>query len=578
MLYPRSNRYREVRDLSGIWDFRADEDDSGRAMGWEAGFPDARPIAVPASWNDQLAEARDFLGPAWYSVDFEPGASVPGRTTILRFASVNYIAEAWLNGGFLGAHEGGHLPFWFDVTDRLRAGPNRLVMRVDGRLAPDRVPPGGCETLPPDGFGNITYPPASFDFFPFCGIQRPVSLCALPDARIDDVVVDTRLESTGATMHVRIACAGDGQNVRMLLRGFGSDLRAEADCSAGVAEAEIVVRDPKLWEPGSPALYTLTLEVSKNGKTVDAYSLPVGLRTIRADGEALLLNGRPVYLKGFGRHEDFPVTGRGHVPAVAIKDFALMEWIGANSFRTTHYPYAEETMDLADRLGFLVIDETPAVGLFFLEDGLERRLALCRAYLRELIARDRNHPSVIAWSLANEPHSARPGAREFIRVLSEEAKALDPSRPVTLASYLGEREEAFAFCDIVCLNRYDGWYSQSGRIGDGCAALSRELDAIRAAFHKPVVMTEFGADAMAGCHALESEMFSEEYQSEILERTIAVLRTKPFVVGEQVWNLCDFKTGQEVKRCGGMNLKGVFTRDRKPKAAAQTLRRLWKAG
>jgi beta-glucuronidase len=304
--------------------------------------------------------------------------------------------------------------------------------------------------------------------------------------------------------------------------------------------------------------------------------MSVGVRTVTVEGDALLLNGTPVYLKGFGRHEDFPVAGRGLVPAVIVKDYALMAWVGANSFRTTHYPYSEQMMDLADRLGFLVIDETPAVGLFFREGGLARRLELCRRFVRELIQRDRNHPSVIAWSLANEPHSRREGAREFFRDLCDIARSLDPSRPVTVVSYLGLEEKSFEFCDLVCLNRYAGWYTDSGRIDEGCAKLSQELDQLHAAYPKPIIMTEFGADCIAGCHAVEPEMFSEEYQALLLERTIRVLRTKKYVVGEHVWNLCDFKTSQEVKRFGGMNLKGVFTRDRKPKMAAYSLRKLWK--
>jgi len=208
--------------------------------------------------------------------------------------------------------------------------------------------------------------------------------------------------------------------------------------------------------------------------------------------------------------------------------------------------------------------------------GLAKRLELCRSFVQELVDRDKNHPSVIAWSLANEPHSRRPGAKEFFKNLYTAAKARDPSRPVTLVSYLGEEEKSFEFCDLVCLNRYAGWYTESGRVEEGCARLSRELDDLHAAFRKPIILTEFGADTIAGCHAIEPEMFSEEYQARLLERTIQVLRTKPFVVGERVWNLCDFKTSQKVKRFGGMNLKGVFTRDRKPKMAAYVLQRLWK--
>jgi beta-glucuronidase len=234
-------------------------------------------------------------------------------------------------------------------------------------------------------------------------------------------------------------------------------------------------------------------------------------------------------------------------------------------------------LDLADLLGFLVIDETPAVGLFFHEDGLEERRALCSQFVNEMIARDKNHPSVIAWSLANEPHSAVPNARQFFDGLYRQAKSMDATRPVTLVSHVGAGEEAFEFCDLVCMNRYYGWYSQTGRIEEGVRLLSEELDALYEKFRKPIVMTEFGADALPGHHAQPPEMFSEEYQAELITRYIELFRTKPYIVGEHVWNLCDFRTSQGVTRAGALNHKGVFTRDRRPKLAAHRLRELWKA-
>jgi len=571
MLSPRTNEFRQVFDLSGFWDVRFDHEDHGQAEGWSEGFDGGRPIAVPASWNDQFADGRDFLGPAWYKSTFALPQVWREGQAFLRFDSVNYLTKVWLNGKEVGDHEGGHLPFQWDTAGLLIAGENSLVVRVDGRLAPDRVPPGNVHAGPPDSFGNLLYPPAAFDFFPFCGIQRPVRICFVPRGAIEDVAVETLLEKNVARVRIRVRCGNPAASVRARLSGFGFQSVAQ-----GAEELEISVPNPNLWAPGTPALYTLTVEQLEAGSVVDRYTLPVGIRTVAVDGEALLLNGKPLYLKGFGRHEDFPVVGRGLLPPVIVKDFSLMEWVGANSFRTTHYPYSEQMMDLADRLGFLVIDETPAVGLFFQDPGLKRRLELCRSFVRQLIDRDKNHASVIAWSLANEPHSDRPGAAEFFRDLYDTAKALDSSRPVTVVSYLGVNEKAFEFCDLVCLNRYEGWYTRSGRISDGCAKLSEELDRLHEAFPKPVIMTEFGADTIAGNHAVEPEMFSEEYQAELLKRTIEVLRSKPFVVGEHVWNLCDFKTSQEVKRFGGMNLKGVFTRDRRPKMGAYTLRSIWK--
>jgi beta-glucuronidase len=576
MLYPQSNRFRQIFDLSGFWEIRFDSENAGEALGWEAGFLDGRPIAVPASWNEQFADLRDYLGTAWYQTRFE----LPGRSktqkNFLRFGSVNYLADVWLNGFRLGCHEGGHLPFEFDVTSMLREDDNLLVLRVDGSLAPDRVPPGNVPRDPMDRFPELNYPDGSFDFFPYCGIHRPVLLYSKHEAGISDLTVKTDVEGDTGLVHIQVQRDEIlPARARFTLQGRGEPVQAEVELEA---EAAVVLRVPQadLWSPGSPTLYQLTVELESEGQYFDRYALPIGIRTVRIEGDRLLLNGQPVYLKGFGRHEDFPVVGRGYLPALIIKDYALMEWIGANSFRTTHYPYSEQMMDMADRLGFLVIDETPAVGLFFDEPGLERRLQLCRQYTQELIARDKNHPSVIAWSLANEPHSWRPAAKPFFQDLYDLARGLDATRPITVVTHVGVEEEAFEFLDFMCLNRYYGWYTDPGELDLGCQKLSAELDALHAKYHKPLILTEFGADTIAGCHAEQPEMFSEEYQAEMLTRYIEVLRTKPFVVGEHVWNLCDFKTGQSVRRVGGLNLKGVFTRDRRPKLAAHRLRELWK--
>lgn len=568
MLSPQSNSFRQILDLSGFWDFRFDPQERGLDAGWAEGFADASPIAVPASWNDQFAYERDYLGPAWYQTRFDLPWGWEHKRVLLRFGSVNYLAQVWLNGMFLGQHEGGHLPFEFDVTPHLRREDNLLVVRVEGYLAPDRVPPGNVPSDPLDNFGSTNYPPTSFDFFPYCGIHRPVLLYAVPHEGIGDITVIT--EGNG-TVRVRVEAEARAAR-RVTLRGYGADLVAESTED----EVTLAVSHPAFWSPEMPHLYHLAVELVGNAGVFDRYTLPVGIRTIEVSGDVLLLNGSPVVLKGFGRHEDFPVFGRGFAPPVIIKDYALMKWVGANSFRTTHYPYSEQMMELADRLGFLVIDETPAVGLFFAEAGLERRLALCRQYVREMIARDKNHPSVIMWSLANEPHSLRPAAKAFFRELYDLAKSLDPTRPVTLVSHVGLGEEAFEFLDVVCLNRYFGWYFRQGQLDEGCALLDAELDALHQKYPKPLILTEFGADAVAGHHAQPPEMFSEEYQAEMIARYIEILNRKPFVVGQHVWNLCDFKTGQAVHRVGALNLKGVFTRDRRPKLAAHRLRELWR--
>jgi beta-glucuronidase len=575
MLYPQTNPFRQHIDLSGFWGFTFDPDNKGALAGWNDGFK-GQPIAVPASWNDQFTEGRDYLGPAWYQTRFDLPWGWGECKVHLRFNSVNYLAQVWLNGVRLGEHEGGHLPFGYDVTPHIKPEANLLVVRVEGELAPDRVPPGNIDPDPLDSFGQMNYPPTSFDFFPFCGIQRPVLLYAVPHDAIAGLTVVTTIENSAGRVRVRIdRTSYEAATARFSLNGHGASISTELPASGKTVEAELVVPDAALWVPGAPNLYDLTVELLRDGAIFDRYSLPIGIRTIAVQGDQLLLNGEPITLTGFGRHEDFPVTGRGIVPAVIVKDYALMEWIGANSYRTSHYPYSEQMMDLADRLGFLVIDEIPAVGLFFREEGLERRLELCRQYTQELITRDKNHPSVIMWSLANEPHSRRPPAKAFFRNLYDLAKSLDPTRPATIVSMVGLGEEAFEFCDVVCLNRYYGWYSEPGQLEEGYVKLSAELDALYEKYPKPQILSEFGADTMPGWHAQPPEMFSEEYQAEMLTGYIEVLNSKPYVIGHHIWNMCDFKTGQAVRRMTGMNYKGVFTRDRRPKLAAHRLRELW---
>lgn len=573
MLYPIRNAYRQVADLSGFWDFKHDPDDQGVQEGWFVGVKGTRPIAVPASWNDQFEDFRDFLGPAWYLTRFEIPWAWAGKSILLRFNSVNYLAQVWLNSEPLGEHEGGHLPFCFDISGVVKPTGNLLVLRVDGQLAADRVPPGNIIGSELDFFPSHSenYPQTQFDFFPYCGIHRPVLLSCQPEFAINDITIIT--EQSGNQAAVRVSVDPQDADIRITLSA------ADIQCVAfGKGEVSLDVQNPKMWSPESPFLYDLNVEMLSNNLVVDAYNMPIGIRTIAVEDDRLLLNGNPIYLQGFGRHEDFPVSGRGLNRPVVIKDFSLMKWIGANSFRTSHYPYAEEVMGLADRLGFLVIDEIPAVGLFFNPDGYDRRLSLCKQYTREIIDRDKNHPSVIAWSLANEPHSLRESAEPFFRELYDLALSLDPSRPITLVSCMGAAETAFTFMDFMCLNRYFGWYQESGKIQAGAQFLSAELDLLYEIYQKPLVLTEFGADALPGQHAQPPEMFSEEYQADLIGAYIEILRAKSFVVGEHIWNMCDFKTAQGITRMGGFNHKGVFTRDRRPKLAAHRLREIWLKG
>jgi len=319
------------------------------------------------------------------------------------------------------------------------------------------------------------------------------------------------------------------------------------------------------------------------------------VRTVQVDGIRFLVNGEPFYFTGFGKHEDSAVRGKAHDDVFMVRDFALMEWLGANSFRTSHYPYAEEVLEYCDRHGIVVIDETPAVGLNM---GLSGGIFGAQAYttfsedtvnaatqenhrrvIGELIARDKNHPCVVIWSIANEPESDTPGSRAYFEPLAAEARELDPSRPVGFVNVMlapPDKDVCSDLFDVLMLNRYYGWYVNTGDLAAAERALEAELNAWVAKHGKPIIITEYGADTLAGLHDVPPVPWTEEYQTALLEMSHRVFDRVDAVVGEQIWNFADFATSSGVMRVGG-NKKGVFTRDRQPKAATQHLRSRWRS-
>ncbi|MBN1581642.1 MAG: beta-glucuronidase [Anaerolineae bacterium] len=599
MLYPQQNDKRNLLDLSGFWDFELDPDEVGEKEGWIHGLKDPRTIAVPASWNELFQDTRDYLDMAWYAREFYAPTSWQGQHIFLRVGSANYAAKVWINGHFVGEHDGGHLPFAFEVTDQVKWGePNRVAIQVEGKLMPTRVPAGNVSRGGPGAF-MAGYPNTTFDFFPYTGIQRPVILYAVPRTRIEDVTVvtdiqDAQADSVTGTVKVQVVQAGSSGAGQLSLIGKGGPFQAGLDFIDSIAEATLTVPDARLWCPDDPYLYELTVTLTDDETVVDRYTLNVGIRTIAVDGNKILLNGQPIFLTGFGRHEDFPVHGRGLNVPLAVKDTSLLKWIGANSYRTSHYPYAEEQMVIADREGILVIDEIPAVSLQFGdgEEHIETRLEMCMQQMKELVARDKNHPSVIMWSVANEPMPANMMRRftggggeddsdavgtAFFRQMFDLTRALDPTRLVTLVGVMGGPVDWLDLSDVVCINRYWGWYTQGGQIEAGAQFLAQELDGLNEQMGKPIIITEFGADTIAGAHSDPPEMWTEEYQTEFLRAYLDVAAERPFVAGLHVWNFADFKTGQGTRRAGGLNMKGVFTRDRRPKMAAHMLRERWMA-
>jgi beta-glucuronidase len=585
MLKPRSTATRELVRLDGLWRFALDTTVGDTP--WTATLDTTREAPVPSSYNDLFVDAdiRDHVGWVWYQRQVRVPRGWSGERVFVRLDAATHEGRVYVNDQLVAEHVGGYTPFEADVTEFARPGEEfRLTVGVGNQLSNVTIPPGFV-TVDDRGRKKQTY---LHDFYNYAGLARSVWLYSAPAMRVDDITVVTDVDgSDGVVAYEVMATAG--AQVRVRIRDAAGNEVGAADGGRG----EVRIPDVQLWQPGAAYLYEFIAEIVEEGELVDTYPLAIGVRTVEVVGNQFLINGDPFYFTGFGKHEDTAVRGKGHDDAYLVHDFELMNWIGANSFRTSHYPYAEEVLEYADRHGVVVIDETAAVGLnysivggFFggpvlptfgpdtVNDETQRAHAQA---IRELIARDKNHPSVVMWSIANEPESGVDEAREYFEPLATLTRELDPSRPVTfvnmMLSPVGVDKISDLF-DVLCLNRYYGWYVDTGDLEAAEAHLEAELRGWEAAYDKPIIMTEYGADTIAGQHSVLGQPWTEEYQVDYLDMNHRVFDRIDSFIGEQVWNFADFQTAVGIIRVDG-NKKGVFTRDRKPKAAAHVLRRRW---
>ena len=591
MLRPQDTATRDRRSLSGLWQFRLDREGVGYQEGWFAGpLPGAREMAVPASFNDLSTEesVRDFVGDIWYSRVVRVPRGWTGQRVIVHLESATHRGTVWVNGTEVVTHQGGYLPFEADVTDYVSPGEEaRISVCVNNTLSFQTIPPGVIEDTPSGPKQRYWH-----DFFNYAGLHRDVWLYARPAAHVDDITLVTDIDGTTGVISYRVdSVDADGLRTVVVVR----DAEGREVAQAEGAEGRVEIANAHLWAPGAGYLYDAEVRLLDGGTVVDSYHQSFGVRTVRVDGSRLLVNGEPVYLTGFGMHEDHVTIGKAHNDALMLRDYECLTWVGANSFRTSHYPYSERVLDYADRHGFLVIDETPAVGLnmglgggifggqgyttYSPETVNDETQQVHAQVIRDLIARDKNHPSVIVWSIANEPESETEGAENYFRPLFDVAREADPTRPVSFVNVMLApygRCRVAQFADLIMLNRYYGWYVNTGDLVAAEVSWREELTGW-AGEGKPIIITEYGADTMPGLHQLPAQPWSEEYQTAYLEMNERVFDAFPEVVGEQMWNFADFSTTSGIMRVGG-NKKGAFTRDRQPKAAAFHLRSRWTRG
>lgn len=579
MLKVQTNICRSAVNINGIWRFKTVDD------GFLPVEPlkDYRLMPVPASMNDIVTEIdlREYVGKVAYETQFSCPVE-KDREYRLRIGATSHKCRVYLNGEYIGGSDAAFLPI--DLLLPELKGINRLTVIIDNRLDYHTLPSGrlvkGNDLFVYDRLGK--YPIAgdeklfgkekqiiNHDFYNYTGIHRDVYIYSLPQKHIDDIIIKTVVEDDYHAVSVELK----GDKTKALYSVTDENGNTVATSETG----ELYIENPHLWQIRNAYLYTLTVRTA-----TDCYHEKFGIRKISFDDKCLYVNDSPVYLKGFGMHEDFPIIGKGNNSAVNIRDFELLKWINANCFRTSHYPYAEEIMDLADEYGLLVVDEVPAVGCnnwpdyTYGENRLDDiTLALHKESLRLMVERDKNHPCLAMVSVANEAATYEDTGREYFSKVIEYVRSLT-DLPVTIAELTRacEGNKVGDLVDFIGLNRYFGWYDEIGNIKAAEPLLKRDLEAYYEQFKKPIIMFEFGAEAIEGMHSLPSVAFSEEYQTDFLREYCRIFDELPYVQGELVWNFADFMTKQGTIRVNG-NRKGVFTRERQPKSAAFYLKERW---
>jgi len=570
-------------DLSGPWHYSIDPYRSGLA-GFHGEAPDAgqrrwadvdvrqamaddnrvlyefdmahSPVTtLPSSWLTQAPELRHYQGLVWYQRTFKAPAQRIGRQ-FLRFGAANYSAVVYVNGQPVGRHEGGFTPFAFEVTQLLRDGDNQVTVGVDSQAKPATVPP------------PVT------DWENYGGLTRAVRLVSAPATFVDDAWVRLTRDGQLAVDATLNGSQAANQPIHLRIKELGLDLAGTTDAQGRWHATVAVPRTLARWSPDAPKLYDVAIDAGE-----DKWRDRIGFRTIETRGADILLNGKPIFLRGICLHEEeiaanptrniTPEAGRALLGEVKTG-------LHGNFVRLAHYPHTEVMTRLADEMGLLVWSEVPVY--WMVQWGNPDTLATARNMLAENILRDRNRASIALWSVANEtPLSDARNA--FLRTLVRDVRVLDDTRLVTAALLVNRDRSApvptmtladplAEVLDVIAINTYNGWYSQD-----------RLTDLPSSVWHlppdKPLVFSEFGADAKAGFNDTRPapRKFSEEYQAQYYAQTLAMAAKVPTLRGLSPWILKDFRSPrrQNPDFQQGWNRKGLISETGQRKLAFEVL-------
>ena len=455
-------------DFNQGWLFRTDPGLTGETSGWTKTIPaGTQSVNVPHTWN--IGEFHDYVGVAWYFRRFEMPPVAPGTHVELHFGATFYKARIWLNGVEVGAHEGGFTAYAFDITALLR-NTNVLVVQIDNRPGPASIP----------GYGARGEPTAWYDWWPYGGIVRDVWLTETGPAWIDRQSIRSELDKERAVIRDHVFLQSERKAAAVVrVTAYEPDNRRAATASLPVAlgagKADITLSlnlaNPKLWSIDRPMVYRMQVELlDGRGKVLDESSDTFGLRTVEIKDRHLYLNGERVRLTGLARHEDSPWEGLAETRGTMRRDFDDMKALHATLTRPVHYPQNPYILDYADRHGIMLIPEIPVWQFSEAQLADPEVLALAKQQMQEMIEQAGNHPSIFAWSVANESATGTPGGIAYFRSMREFIRKLDPGRYVSFAddnlAKLDRAEQSAANdADFLMMNQYYGtWHGPTSAL------------------------------------------------------------------------------------------------------------------
>lgn len=516
--------------LRARWYAERVRDEHGRPLPVDFSFDEWETIPVPSCWNLHREAWLHYEGPAVYVRTFDAPAA-DGRT-FLHVEAAASDAFVFLNGSYLGWHRGGSTPFSVEVTAALRP-VNWLLLVVDSTRRARGVPSD-----------NV-------DWFTYGGLHRSVRLVTVPETFIRTATVALRPDGRFDTVDVAVEVEGPGADGAATVEIPELGVRADVDVVGGRGRAALPCT-PELWHPVNPRLYDVVVRYG-----ADTWTDRIGFREVRVDGTDILLNGTPVFLAGICQHEESVEHGRTLTEAEIRESFALVKELGATFVRLAHYPHSGLTARVADEVGVLLWEEVPVYWALAFDDAGTADDAANQ--VAELVVRDRNRASVIVWSVGNE-NPDTDARLAFMTRLATTARALDATRLVSAACLVDPSGPVIAdrlteVVDLIGVNEYYGWYDPD------LTKLPRLFAGSQ--LTKPVIVTEFGADGVAGLRGPETEMFTEDFQLAVYRGQLAVLGAVDAVKGTCPWVLYDFRSPRRLHaRQGGYNRKGLLDETR----------------